>query len=71
VKLEEQAARRLNAVVDVAMLVFGKRVGSEKLGIPAAARPNVAHGNERLGCDRTLRGGAYGRSSDEICAKHN
>jgi len=51
VQLEKQLTGAPNSIVHVAMAVIRKRVAAEQVSIPAAARPDVAHCDERLGSD--------------------
>jgi hypothetical protein len=47
-KLQDQLSAARDAIVEIAMLVFGKWVCVEELGIPLTARPDVAHCNQGL-----------------------
>jgi hypothetical protein len=48
VQLQQQLTRARNAIVNVAVGVFRKRVCSEEFSVPATTRPHVAHGDEWL-----------------------
>jgi hypothetical protein len=47
-QLKQQPTRARDPIVQVAMLVFGKRVCSEQFGVPTAIRSDIAYRYERL-----------------------
>jgi hypothetical protein len=56
VQLKQELARAANPVIEIAMLMFRKRVRLKQLGIPATAFPDISDRNERLRPDgRFLR----------------
>src|SRR5690348_12375194 len=61
VELKNQVAVRTDALVQVAMRVFGERVGRQQLRVPAATRPHIAHRDEWLSLDDCFpHGGVHG-----------
>jgi hypothetical protein len=49
VELEDQVTAAKEPIVVIAMTMLGESVDSEELSVPAAACPDVAHGDQRLG----------------------
>ncbi len=63
-QLQQQPARARDPIVHVAMAVFGKGVSPKQFGVPATARPNIAHRDERLRFDGGFQRRAPASKSD-------
>jgi hypothetical protein len=51
VKLKNQAARGVHAIIKIAVTVIGERVCRQQFPVPSAARPDITYGNQRLSFD--------------------